>query len=785
MNPRDFLWRRGLVWWCFAMVAWYVVSLARWASPGIIKWSLPFFGASSPPDPAVIGGGLAVLAASVAATIVACLGAGRPAARLFRMADAGAGRAIPLGLAVLGTALLGLGLAGLWYRPLLLAVLVPPATGGAVLLVSRGLRLPGGLSGLGSRRELVFPAVLVGWVMLLGCLAPETFQDALRYHLFVPKRFLLEHKFIFMERFFFWSYMGPVQMLYGAALAFGGETAAKGVNLSCGLLALAALGRVLLRAGFDAPTRALALGLAVSAPGLGLITCSAFVEHALGLYSLVALESLVAGGTPRKGALRESLLFLGIAASVKYTALFAAAGVAALVLFPARGEAVPAVRRRTLAVLTAVLLAGWLPWGTVKWAFTGDPVSPILARAGVPTMDSSSGPALEKAYEFAAKAHTRWLSDPGRLFSWPADFSGAHSGFWEHPGPAIPALVPAAVFAFTGLASPLRRLLLFSAGSAGAWLLLFGGVSPHYISGFAGVWAAALVGVLGALPGHARILMTGTLRFTVFFQALISVVAMTYGFGPRDVALGTMGRDEYLMKGLYPAPAHYLARRELEARAPGRGTVWAYGDDQSYYLSGRVRCDYEMGSDPFLWRLASSCRNPAELRKRLGQRGITHLLYSSRFPDMLSQDGELAFRYDGQTLALVQDFWRSYAIPLVYREARGLPFPAVTCAFTLSRVPRREDYDPYLGTRLPFLPGTESMSWRGDEALVLGDPAKAREEYAKGLAEWPGSVILHERMARVMLAAGDRAGADRHLSQMKKAGWKPSRLRASRNIRKR
>ncbi|MEK7767081.1 MAG: hypothetical protein AAB368_12665, partial [bacterium] len=372
---------------------------------------------------------------------------------------------------------LGLGLAGLWY-PSLLAILAAVGVARTLAALRRRGSAPRPIRAPAfpwRRLEVALPAALLGWLLLLICLAPEVFQDAMRYHLFLPKRFLLEHKYFFVDRYFFWSYMGLTHMLYGPALALGGVLTAHAVNLAMAGMAFSSLIRIMRAAGLPLPAQALAAGLTVTAPGLLLVTGSAFAEHGGALYVFLAAESLLDDRSAGFRQLRAAALWIGLAFTAKYTAAFGAVGCVLMLAFRAdRGRTWAVIRARP-AVLAVLLALPNAPWAVQRWLHTGDPVSPYLAKAGLQTLDASSAVELDVYYDFAGRMHHTWLAAPEELLRYPVQFAGAHAGFWEHPGPALPALILAAVLFSSTLASAAVQLLLFGVGSAGAWLLLFGG----------------------------------------------------------------------------------------------------------------------------------------------------------------------------------------------------------------------------------------------------------------------------------------------------------------------
>jgi len=295
--------------------------------------------------------------------------------------------------------------------------------------------------------------------------------------------------------------------------------------------------------------------------------------------------------------------------------------------------------------------------------------------------------------------------------------------------------------------------------------------------GFCGLWTAAFIAVVVSLPEVTGLLLRNLLAFLVFYQALVSLVAATIGWGPRDIAFGMISRDFYLTNGFEPKGIHYPIRKDLERRVPRRNGVYVYGDDTSYYLSGRVFVDYELGSDPLLWRLAADSWDSPHLRRKVRQRRWSHMLYSTRWPEYLESLGRETFRHNARTVGLMSEFWRRYAVPLLVREAQeGRRHGAYV--FELSRLPREGAYDPDFSNRLPMLPGAIGLTWKGDQALLSDDARRAFEYYRERLEQFPRCAILHDRMARAEVAAGHLFAAREHFHNMQRLGWMSPKLRA-------
>ena len=764
--------------WACLMVILYCSSLYGWIRPETLKFILPSLTRSAWET---LGAKALLLACATGATLAMGFQPGRLATHFLRFGGIHPLRAIPLGWALSGTAIMGLGLAGLLFTPVFIAL----------ALIAVASSLPGLVRALRKARVPAFPAfnylfiipaAAVLWSLLLMLLAPEIFQDPLRYHLFIPKRFNLEHKWFFIDHYFFWSYMGPFHALYGQAMAIAGVPAAKGVNLAAALVNFAALVRIATAIGIPRAWRPVTYAALITQPGLMLITGSVFAEHAMAVYILLALEALLALGRAPSRSLREAALFLAIGFNMKFTAVFGLAGLALAAGLPSvRLALAPAVRRGWKPVL-ATVSAFLLPWFAMKWLFTSDPVSPALAQLGFTTMDSPSRHALKGFYEFATNSVAEFIQSPDRLLIFPFIFSGGHEGFWEHPGPVISALIPLSILVFRNASDAVRVALLYAAGSALAWMVIVGGVSPHYVGALTPLWALALAGgLLGSGLRKWRII-SWFLAFSILFQSLIAVVVVVKGWFPATVAMGELPEDYYLQRFSIPVDINYPIRKRLEEVRPHRGTTYVYGDDTSFYLEGRVFVDYELGNHPLIWEFARESADPARLQIKFRQNGITHILFSTRWPDLLAGDGKVAFIYDRRTLAVMQDFWRRYSRPILVMESEHWLNSSESYVFEVSSAPAGSPYSTDFSKYPPRLPGACGLTWKGDQAWNLGQSENALQLYRKNLDLFPESAILRYRLAILENAFGRKEQSHNLIREMEKSGWTSRKLRAQLNF---
>lgn len=105
---------------------------------------------------------------------------------------------------------------------------------------------------------------------------------------------------------------------------------------------------------------------------------------------------------------------------------------------------------------------------------------------------------------------------------------------------------------------------------------------------------------------------------------LSAVAAMLPRYGLLRVALGRESREEFLSRTLYAYDAFRFANENL----PPRAKVLFIGENQRYYLDR----DF-VGNSPFddniIVGIVSSSRSGEEIRERLREMGITHILYNA------------------------------------------------------------------------------------------------------------------------------------------------------------
>lgn len=339
--------------------------------------------------------------------------------RLLKMCGASAGGshaergviAICLGAGILQFVPFGLGVAGQFNVTALRIAAVVAAL----------LAVPDLLAAARSMRSLRRPdAWVIAWILALSpaavmaalaALTPSLDVDGVAYHLTVPKRWMSTGHLDYLPTYPYSNSPMGLDLLFGWAMALAGDTAAKCIHLTLGLLAVAAI---------------YLAGKRLQGPMIGAVAATLFLVAPLGIAGILGY-SYVEGGAAlatasavvawlvwfqmgSSGFLRVAALLAGIAVSFKNTtALFPVAlGALSLIALYERNRDAGGTRPGA-AALTAVLpllpllAAPVLPWFARALILTGNPFFPLLASI-IPSRDLSSDLAAQ------VDAHNRYMT---------------------------------------------------------------------------------------------------------------------------------------------------------------------------------------------------------------------------------------------------------------------------------------------------------------------------------------------------------------------------------------
>lgn len=607
---------------------------ALWAGLGVWAWVGPKRGMTGVGPLA-----LAEAAFALALGVLLVLLGGALGGRVLRglglaQGEAGEdlGRAIPVGLVLLGYPVYALGLVGL-FRPFWIFLAVGGlflVLGGEVIRVARAVGrclmvdLPREVRALPPAGRLVLLLfVPMGLYGLIIALAPPTIYDALWYHLQAPRLFLAAGRIYPEPHNWPANYAFAGSMLYAIPLALGNDTAPALLHLTFGALLLAHAYRIARR---HAPATAWAApALLLTAPAfIGRLAAAAMVDLIPGVLELLAAEAILeASGEHRRQGWRAAGLYLGLALGTKLGAAPAVLACVLLGLWRARGRPWRETARDLLALLApAALLAA--PWYGKNALWFGTPFFPAGFRGSDP--ETAFRAWLLVAYTNADYIESPWPRPVvllGYLLFRPDLIQSSWSPLWLFALPLAFALNPAA-WRWGGWGWAVARVVLWTLGPP----------RGRYLMG-----AFALVGVvfaMGLQRGEGALIRGGLAPRVYRFGAglllawllFLSVIhgKVLWDERPWAVVLGLESRAEFLERWLFGFRGMTFVAQHLSPS----DRVLLIGDARHYYCP--AVCDPE--ADHFTWpRLVWAAGFQVEaLRERLRQRGVTHLWVSR--PDL-------------------------------------------------------------------------------------------------------------------------------------------------------
>ncbi|HBL15820.1 MAG: hypothetical protein A2X36_13490 [Elusimicrobia bacterium GWA2_69_24] len=676
-----------------------VAALAVWAgivlkaSYAALGW--PFTGESlraltcmpSPGDLAVAARHIGRFgAASVA--LLSCFGVGRAAlgsrGLAFKNPWEAAGLTLAVGQALCGAALLLCGLAGILHPVPLAGLTGAAGLYGAVALRDWLRRWRGDPSWLAPWPRVhpvasaALVAALAGAVLyeLPFLLAPETFYDALVYHLNLPNLYLIEHRIVPTPSNIYSGIPAIPQMLYAQAMAVGGPAAARWVNAAWGPATGLLLAGIAVRWGLG--------GAGLWAAGFYLLTPLVLYEShrtsvglAWGFFLTAAFGALLAAleepaGTPeRRRWWIVAGLLAGTAMATKYPAWGLPFAAAAAVLFHARRAPAARARLPELALAVLAAAAALSPWLAKNAAFYGNPVYPYLHETFTSSPASRAGWLdLRRKHLSAAEADWRALNSDANardlrrtVTTWdglrdylrhPWDFSTrAHFFEAELMGPLFLCLVP---LAFLGApAVPAYPLLALATAACWLPLSLISGMPRFFVPCLAplSLLIAAAVFALGSAAARSWILAAAA---AVCWGNLLVTAVSPSGAYLAGVVSGRVPEPEFLRGGKtgYPTPP-YAGIEFINRHAPADAKVMLVGDPRGVYLERRYLASSLFAAQDFE-DVFNSSASPEDLVQRLRRAQVTHFLVNrgelARVrPSMyISPQGKV--NYDG--------FWRRY-----------------------------------------------------------------------------------------------------------------------------
>lgn len=567
-------------------------------------------------------------------TLVLAAGVGLTALRRISVSGLDGGEtavfAVALGVGVLAYGILALALAGFltpaailaWFC--LVAVIVWREASAFAGVVADWLRgWPAAWRALGpGARAVAAAGAVIGISAVVQALTPATDYDGLMYHLQAPVLFLQAQRMYLLPDL--WQANGPLtlEMLFTAGLAFGSDTYARLLHITCGVLVVASTFLFGRRSGGNHVgwmTVAILLGI----PMLPLLAALAYIDLVWALWTFLALYALILWSHRHEdGLLVLAGLCAGLALGSKIVAPVGVGALGIVLLWDLRARPL----RSTLGRLAhfcvpAALLA--LPWYAKNLLWAGNPLYPLVF--GGPEWPTERLTLLNSYLTSfgAGKGPLDLLALPVLVFTQAQDFGTVFAGL------DMPSLLfPLAILYPFGRRSHTQDLLaLFTLTCLVVWP--FGSQQTRLLLPVYPVLAVLAASVLLQMAEHTGIRRVGKLFMPALPGALIActlilqLAFLTVALAPL-VVLGFESKVTYLNRMLNTFRAYQFA--QSQSQSPGGGRTLSMWDGRGYYCSP----DCVVSGSQSAWtELVSSTSDTENLGALLRSRGIRYLLFTA------------------------------------------------------------------------------------------------------------------------------------------------------------
>lgn len=563
--------------------------------------------------------------------------------------------AFAVGLALLGMVMLVLGSLGAMRS----YILWPILAGLGVLSLRQIRTLPRSLSPADvSRYDLVEIAcicamILAAVTLLVSCLAPLTANDALVYHLNLPKIYASEGGLARLPFNVYANMPHYGEMLYTLFYVIAGETGAK---ISYFLIVLAAAGSVYLLARRFVDRKPALLGAsAFLVQPLVIdhrIICN--VDNLLAYMYLSAIILTFQLWHRRRRYMLPALL-AGFMLGIKYTAILPCITLLAIPLL--------AMSRRSdwkrLAVGAAIAFVVLVPWLVKNEAQIGNPVYPVFERVfdGDHWDIGQNGQLMRWQRSMGMGRSVRdYLLLPLRLTT-EGKPGMNYTRFDGTLSPVLLILIPLALLSrrrqtYALMVMALAGFVFWAATSQQARFLI-----PTIAIG-AVLASLGLAGLMRLVGGRA----IGVLMMVILAVEISTlVVPDQYGrpfvsntFGDRLAAVtGAETTENHLERQIQS----YSVFQHINATIPSGEAVFMIWENRGYYLDRPYFADSFFEASTFM-RIVSESGNARALSRRIRAMGYRYVLVN----DLLG--GFFSRGYDPATLATVEDFVTNHLKPI-------------------------------------------------------------------------------------------------------------------------
>ena len=593
------VWRPVALVWAGAVVLFYFRRFFFLAAAGPTEWDLHDFGVYSLLSwPPFWKSALAHNVRAIGTTVVVLLAAQATGAGVMRLLGVSRLSSDPVfrtlcGYAALSYIVLALAMGGVAVPAVVRGLTLLLAVGGVLVLKARG-------SGLGSS-ELggpvgtgvpVFVTAIFLAVSFIAALAPETEYDALWYHLELPRQWLLAGRPVDNVTEYVSLYPMGFDLLFGIALAFGSDSAARLIQWSCLGLSTLLLVRAARRVA-GPETGWLAAAVFAAGPTVLWEATTAYVDLALATYTLAGAVALLEWIDRREDQwLRVAGVMLGFGCAIKHLGLVALMATVFVFVISQRSTLLPRIFEVARWLIVVPLLMGG-PWYARAWAAARNPVPPMLVNVfGIQPPERWTPRAEAGLKRFEARFGRG--HDPTALLRLPWDLTMHGSVFGGAVGIAMLAAAPGIVLALRRH----RRLIAVLGGVAiyvAVWVSPVSSLQFRFllpVLPFLSLLGAAGFVALGSRSrvmdwSVAALLLLSLPPFIPFHEGdrrgwdgwLTHVLRRV----PVEVVVGAESKDSYLTRQV----RSYGAWRFINTQLPTEAVILSYPAGDNFYADRR------------------------------------------------------------------------------------------------------------------------------------------------------------------------------------------------------
>ena len=464
-------------------------------------------------------------------------------------------------------------------------------------------------------------------VSLLMTLTPAIGNDALSYHLAVPKHYLTHNGFYFIPGNLFSNYPLHGEMMFLIGLVLHGGILAKGIHWLLALLTVVAIWQFIKLHIPETRFKFLSLLAFYTIPSVFVTSHMAYTDLVLTLYVFLSFHSYTNWFNKQHiGWLIICALFTGLAVATKYGGLMLPLLGCLGILYACRQLDVKYPRASCfLCIYIAVSLLIGCPFYIKNWVLTGNPFYPFFYKL-------FGGTGWDADLD---RLHDLWLQSLGMgrgfldylLLPWNLSFRAhMHSIRFDGVlGPIFILTLPA-MFGIRNIPIPLKISFVYC-----GFTFLFWAVSAQQIR--------YLIPILPFLAITIGYTLSWYRRKKAIFTALLLGVAISLGVNGYHIFLdfqktkplryiaGHESKDGFLIRKL----PSYRMFQYINTELPKDVKIFfIYMKNLGYYCERSYYSDSIFESYT-IQRLLQISESPQDIYTHLKNRGFTHILYDYRF----------------------------------------------------------------------------------------------------------------------------------------------------------